>query len=205
MFGTLIVGDAGIVSEAGSVSDDQEGRLVVQLTQLIDLSTHFLAWAIDKARDLYSPSADDIVGFLYQSPAFDPDRRSLVREGVEGYLSGDLVKAVHVLLPQIEYTLLRLAEHLGVARKPSRRSRNAVEWANLYDFLQEKAMRECLGTDLTLYVQVLLVDQRGHNIRNHVSHGHLKPEYFIRQLADRVFHVLLALSLIRERADGETA
>jgi len=64
-------------------------------------------------------------------------------------------------------------------------------------------VQECLGEDLTCYLQVLLVDPLGHNIRNHVCHGHLKPEDFTRQLADRVFHVLLTLSLIRERRDAK--
>jgi hypothetical protein len=64
-------------------------------------------------------------------------------------------------------------------------------------------VQECLGEDLTRYLQVFLVDPLGHNIRNHVCHGHLMPQDFTRQLADRVFHVLLTLSLIRERRDSK--
>jgi lysyl-tRNA synthetase class 1 len=204
MLGTQIVRDTGIVAQAGSISADPESRLLIQLTQFMDLATPFLAWTIDRTRELYSPSSDDIVDALYHSPAFDPDRRDLIRNGIEAYLSDDFVKGVHVLLPQIEHTLLRLAENLGVVtRKPSRHNPNAMQWINLYEVLQDGRVQECLGEDLTCYLQVLLVDPLGHNIRNHVCHGHLKPEDFTRQLADRVFHVLLTLSLIRERRDAK--
>jgi hypothetical protein len=199
MFGTQIVRDTGIVASAGSISGDPERRLLIQLTQFMDLAALFLAWAIDRVRDNCSPSPDGIVDVLYQSPVFDPERRDLIRNGIEAYLSDDFVKGVHVLLPQIEHTLLRLAENLGVVtRKPSRHNPNAMQWINLYEVLQGALVQECLGEDLTRYLQVLLVDPLGHNIRNHVCHGHLKPEDFTRQLADRVFHVLLTLSLIRE-------
>jgi len=203
MFGTQIIRDAGIVAAAGSISHDPERRLLIELTQHIDFATRFLAWAIDRIRELYSPSSDAIVDVLYESPAFDPDRRDLIRNGIQAYLSDDLVKAVHVLLPQIEHTLLRLAENLGVVtRKPSRHNPNAMQWINLYDVLQEKSVQECLGEDLTRYLQLLLVDPLGHNIRNHVCHGHLTPQDFTRQLADRVFHVLLTLSLIRGQREA---
>jgi hypothetical protein len=182
MFGTQIVRDTGIVASAGSISWDPESRLLIQLRQLIDLATCFLAWAIDRVRDIYSPSPDDIVDVLYQSPAFDPDRRDLIRSGIEAYLSDDFVKAVHVLLPQIEHTLLRLAKNLGVVtRKPSRHNPNAVQWINLFEVLQDKMVQECLGEDLTRYLQVFLVDPLGHNIRNHVCHGHLMPQDFTKQ------------------------
>jgi len=204
MLGTHIVRDTGIVAQAGSISADPESRLLMQLTEFMDLATPFLAWTIDRTRELYSPSSDDIVDALYHSPAFDPDRRDLIRNGIEAYLSDDFVKGVHVLLPQIEHTLLRLAENLGVVtRKPSRHNPNAMQWINLYEVLQDALVQECLGEDLTRYLQVLLVDPLGHNIRNHVCNGHLKPEDFTRQLADRVFHVLLALSLIREPRDAK--
>lgn len=198
MFGTQIIRESGIVASAGSTSGDPEARLLIQLTQFIDTATMFLAWAIDKTREDYAPTSGDLLEVLYQSPVFDPARKELLRSALDGYLSDDLVKAVHILLPQIEHTLLRLAGHMDiVTRKPSRHNPSAVQWVNLFDLLQEEKMRECLGENLTCYLQMLLVDPLGHNIRNHISHGHLNPEDFTRQLADRVIHVVFALSLIR--------
>lgn len=204
MFGTQIIRESGIVAAAGSISGDPEARVLIQLTQFIDTGTIFLAWAIDKTRETYVLTSGDLLEVLYHSPAFDPKRKELLRRGLDAYLSGDLIDAVHVLLPQIEHMLLRLAEHLGiVTRKPSRHDHSAVQWVNLFDLLQEEKMRECLGENLTCYLQMLLVDPLGHNIRNHVSHGHLEPEDFTRQLADRVLHVVFALSLIRKSQEPE--
>ena len=200
MFNIMIVRDTGIVGGAGSSSGDPDGRLLVQITDFIDWDAFFLAKAIDRSIEVYSPTPEDIAGVLYKSPAFDPARRGLIHSGLDAYLRGDLVKAVHVLIPQIEHALLGLGRHLGaITRKPHQRHPSAIQWINLYDVLQEKKVRKCLGADLTLYLRILLVDTSGHNVRNRVCHGHLIPEDFTRVLADRVLHVLFALSLISEQ------
>jgi hypothetical protein len=44
---------------------------------------------------------------------------------------------------------------------------------------------------------VLYIDRRGLNIRNDLAHGLMEMKMFNRAVADRVFHSLLVLSLLR--------
>ncbi|HWF06282.1 MAG TPA: DUF4209 domain-containing protein, partial [Candidatus Angelobacter sp.] len=44
---------------------------------------------------------------------------------------------------------------------------------------------------------VLYIDRRGLNIRNDLTHGLMEMDRFNRAIADRVFHSLLVLALIR--------
>ena len=53
------------------------------------------------------------------------------------------------------------------------------------------------------YLTVLYIDKRGLNLRNDLAHGLLPPSVFNRQIADRVFHSLLALSLIRVKSQKQ--
>jgi len=72
---------------------------------------------------------------------------------------------------------------------------------NLNDVLGDSNVKEILGDDAILYLQTFLNDPRGQNIRNRISHGLTEKRYLSRPLADRVFHVVLALSMIRKKDD----
>jgi hypothetical protein len=51
--------------------------------------------------------------------------------------------------------------------------------------------------DWTVYMRVLLTDPRGWNVRNNLCHGMLEPDEISDVVADRIFHVLLMLALVR--------
>ena len=84
----------------------------------------------------------------------------------------------------------------------NRKHSDAVMQAkNLNDVLADPNVRGVLGNDAILYLQTFLNDPRGQNVRNRVSHGLTEKRYISKPLADRIFHVLLALSLIRKKDD----
>ena len=91
----------------GSVENDPEGHLYHQLNQLMGFSDPVLYLAIERIREKFAPSADDLVSFLYECPIFDTTRREILHEGLTAYLERDHLKAIHLLVPQIEAVLRR--------------------------------------------------------------------------------------------------
>ena len=75
-----------------------------------------------------------------------------------------------------------------------------MQLKNINDILADERVRTSLGERVWRYLQVLLSDKRGLNLRNRVAHGLLNINEFNRPVADQVFHALLALSLIRGEA-----
>ena len=67
------------------------------------------------------------------------------------------------------------------------------------DLLRDERVESCIGTDSTFYFRMLLTDQRGWNMRNEVCHGISPSGAFNNSTADRIFHVILCLALIREK------
>jgi hypothetical protein len=65
------------------------------------------------------------------------------------------------------------------------------------EVLSDARMREKLTENLWRYLTVVYIDRRGLNLRNDLAHGLVPPDGFKRHVADRVFHTLLALSLMR--------
>lgn len=187
----------------GLWNSDPDGRLIMQLAQMIEMESLFLSSALDKTHEIYKPTAKEICDFLRQSPVFTPESESLLVEGIEAYLKGDHVKTIHVLIPQIEAALRTLLGILGLpTNKPMRSSKGVMQAKNLNDVLTDPNVKGVLGNDAVLYLQTFLNDPRGQNLRNRVSHGLTEKRYLSKPLADRVFHVLLALNLIRRKDDS---
>ena len=158
----------------------------------------FLGPTLDKVKERYNPSVDDILNLLYESPILAETRRELLREGLLAYQSGDFVKAIHVLVPQVEHTMRNFLGLLGIpTTKLVRGQTGIMDAKSLNDALIDERVRTALTENLWRYLFVLYGDRRGFNVRNNLAHGLIGPEGFNRHIADRVLHSLLALSLMR--------
>ncbi len=164
----------------------------------MSLSSIFLRDTIEALISKFNPDAKTITDYMYQSPIFGEDRRSLVEKGIEEYLNGKYIAALHILIPQVEALIRNLEEKTGgVVLKQSKYE--GFEFKNLNEMLWDNNVREVLREDITLYFRVLFVDPRGWNLRNNISHGISTLEVLNAASADRVFHSLLCLSLVKEQ------
>jgi lysyl-tRNA synthetase class 1 len=123
-------------------------------------------------------------------------------EGVRAYFTGDYVKAVHVLVPQIEHGLRSIAGQLG---KPVTKAHPTVQGAsvsiNMGDILYSQDIVDALGSDLTLHFLALYADPRGLNLRNELAHGLMQRGAIDGHVARLVLHTLLVLGLWKELAE----
>lgn len=200
LIGVIRVADGQIIARAGAVDEDEEGRLYMQLAQNTELAQPFLSTSIDRLRKKYNPTAAELTAFLRESPVFSNARERLVLEGIEAYLAGDYVKAVHVLVPQFEHQLRNLLLLLGVpTNKQVRGATGIMQMKSMNDMLLDARVQKALGDNLWRYLDVFLADQRGPNLRNRIAHGLVDDAELKRPVADRLLHCFLCLGLIREK------
>lgn len=199
LISVIKIDEGQIVSRAGSVDEDAEGRLAVQLAQNIGISKLFLVQALVRLRERHKPNVQQLLDFLCESPVFVGAAHGMLREGLVAYEREDFVKAIHVLVPQIERALRSLLLLLGIPpNKPVRGAPGTMQMKNVNDMLADGRVKASLGEDVWRYLQVFLADRRGINLRNLMAHGLLDIRECNRAVADQVFHCLLVLSLIRE-------
>lgn len=199
MFGVAQMREGQVVGRCGPVDTDPEGALLHAISQGIGFQSFFLACAIERARQRYAIAAEALTDFLYKSPVFSSRFHSLIRQGIEAYLQGDHLKAIHVLVPQIE-NALRSFLYLGglPPNKPRRGDPSTMTEKTLSDILErEPVVQEYFGQPIKLYLLSFLTDPRGHNVRNRLSHGLMAAEELNRSISDRVLHILLLLGTIR--------
>jgi hypothetical protein len=125
--------------------------------------------------------------------------KTILINGVKAYLNGDYLTAAHLFIPQIESGLRDILQLSGGSvYKPGRNGGMFLK--TLDDILREETIIKTFG-DGAKYLQVLLTDQRGWNIRNNLCHGMIPYDMFGPVITNRLFHVLLVLALVREETN----
>ncbi|MCK4342030.1 MAG: DUF4209 domain-containing protein [Phycisphaerae bacterium] len=204
-FGIRILGDQQVLADIGSMELDLDGRVIHQLSQEMDIGWRFLALALNRIREKFSATADTLLDFIRPGALFDPIREPLLRQGFEAYLQDDHVKAVHVLVPQIEAMLRKLLGNLGQpTSKRMRSTKGVMQEKTLTDILEQEPavaafFKENGLEDWHTYLRMFLTDPRGWNLRNRLAHGLMAPHEFSRQVSDWVLHAILMLGLLRAK------
>jgi len=189
-----------IIASVSPLQEDLDSHIVLQIAQNMSYSSPFLRDTIKALICKFDLEAETIVNYLYESPIFEENRKGLIKKGIEEYLNGNYIVALHILIPQIEAAIRNLEEKTGGSIfKQSRYG--GFNYKTLEEMLWDDNIRNVfgiLGEDVTLYFRTLFSDARGWNLRNNICHGISTPETLNAAAADRVFHSLLCLSLIRE-------
>lgn len=181
----------------GSVENDLPGRVLHQAADLLTFNAPLLAAALDRAKDRHGLEAGDFLGFIVRSPIVDGSQHPLLQEGIEAWLEGDNVKAIHVLVPQVEAALRTMLRAMGIpVMRPDRHS-GGFEVIGMGRILHAWKTQERVNQDAQLHFRVLYCDPRGLNLRNRLAHGVAQGDWLQRSIAGWVIHSLLWIGLLR--------
>lgn len=194
-----IMADDHVVGIVGSVPDDPFGRLIQQAKYSFSFSSLWLYHATARLFEKHDVQPEHFVGWANRLGLYED--MGLLLEGVGAYFAGDYVKAVHVLVPQVEHGLRSIAGQLG---KPVTKAHPTVPGAsvsiNMGDILYSQDIVDALGPDLILHFLALYADPRGLNLRNELAHGLMQRGAIDGHVARLVLHTLLVLGLWKELA-----
>ncbi len=200
----IIDDDGRVVGEIGSLEDDPDGNVIQHISQSLRFGAVFLRVVLDEAGRRLPLNADTVMARVRASPVFDEAAYPLIEEGLRLYFEGRYAPAMHLLIPQIEAAVRRLGVLAGASIYKRNRQTKLLDMKLLHDLLRDGHVASVLGERIALYLRILLVDQRGWNLRNEVCHGSMKAAYFTPMLADRVLHALLLLVWF-EKKEGTKA
>jgi hypothetical protein len=197
--GQTIMAKNHIAAKVGSVEDDPFGRLVRQAAQAASLSDVWLVNVFNRAIETHGVTPGHFASWAARAGLFDD--LTLLIEGVRAWFDQDYIKAVHVLVPQVEHGLRGIVSMLDLpVTKPHPTISGVSVAINMGDILYSKEITEALGPDLTLYFLTLYADPRGFNLRNNIAHGLMEADRIGYGVATRVIHTLLVLGLWKEIA-----
>jgi lysyl-tRNA synthetase class 1 len=189
--------DNRVAAKIGSVQEDSFGRLLHQTRFSFQYVRPWLAQAFGRLFEKHAVLPEHLAGWANRHRLFDD--MSLLLEGVRAWERNDQVKAAHVLIPQIERGLRKIADSLDV---PITKAHPTVPGTSVAigtgEILYNSKVAEALGPDATLHFQALYSDPRGMNLRNEIAHGLIDADQFYWHLGNLIVHSLLVLGLWKE-------
>lgn len=184
----------------GGVEDDLDGRVIHHAQRNVQWTSPYLHCALQSAIEGHELNPYAVTGFAEASGLFEDS--SFLLEGVGAWFAHDHMKAIHVLVPQVEHALRTITGTLGepVTRKhPTMPDREIA--IGMGEIFGNKVVKDALGTDLTLYFKLIYSDPRGLNLRNSIAHGTLERGMINAVISDLLIHSLLVLGLWGQLAD----
>lgn len=185
-----------MTSSTKNIEDDFEGHVVNEMIFEFSTVSAFILGEIFKKIKEQQHSSLDILNFItHESPIINEKNKEIISKAIIAYLQDDYIVFLHLVIPQIEAVFRNLiAYNGGVILNPKS---EAYQFRIMDDLLRDKLLVESIGEDLSLYYRVLLTDSKGWNLRNDICHGIAELSDFDKVKADRVFHALLCLGLIK--------
>lgn len=197
LLSTSVIRDGNIEARIGSVEEDEIGHTIQHMGQELLINSGLIALLLREMNERKVLDLDRIVDFIGKSELLGGEGTEIIREGIAAHWKGVYISSVHVLIPQIERMVRNLAISIGVVTSKYNRRDRTTQEKTLSDLLNDEIFRQTAPEELRLYLQCLLVDKRGLNIRNNVAHGLLTAEAFSEQLAAQLIYCLLLCSILR--------
>lgn len=206
MLSTSVIHNGNIEARVGSIDEDDVGHSIQWIAQHISINSGFISLLLEEMKKRKTININDVVDFIGKSALIGADEAKIIQAGILAHLNDNFVSSIHILAPQCEKTIRSLSMQIGaITTKYNRRDRTVQE-KTLYELLIDEAFNQVVPKDLRLYLQCLLVDKRGLNVRNNVAHGLLALEAFTGQLSAQLIYCLLLLSILRvDKAPDKTS
>ena len=177
--GASVMADDGRTVETSAVENGREAQLAAEMRAIFRRHAGKVALArLQPARDQLRIEQNyrlaDFVTIAKHSPIVPADRAGIVGRGLYAGYCGEMVDAMHILMPQFENIVrhvLQGAEALTAHHK------NGLDMeVALASLLDRPQMAEEFGDGLKLAIHAIMCDRAGPNLRNDVAHGLMNEE-----------------------------
>lgn len=126
--------------------------------------------ARDQLRFEHDFRLGDFIAIAERSPVVPADRARMVGQGLYAGFYGDMVQAMHILMPQFEHIVRQVLRGAGAFTAQHDQEGLDMEVA-LGSLVERPQMAEEFGDGLTLAIHAVMCDRAGPNLRNDVAHG----------------------------------
>ena len=180
-------------AKIGSLKDDMPGRIMNMAATLIGHHAPWLHIALERAKEQWKLDADSLFTWLIQSPLIPRSAHGLLRIGIEAWFAEDHLKAIHLLVPQVEAALREWLVLLGESPMQPDTDSGGFKAIGMGQVLHTDSFKSKVDSTLRLHLKALYTDPKGLNLRNRIAHGLASPELLNRGASNWVIHSLLAI------------
>ena len=197
MIGLSVIGHDGFTkATVGSIADDLQGRAMQHAADLFSWNASWLNGAFNRLKEKHGVTAAMLTASFENRTMFADQQMSLVNEGLSAWFAGDSVKAIHVLVPQVEAILRNMLSKMGISVRKYEPKVRGFQSIGMGSLLHDDAMKTVGLRDVRFHFLALYADPRAINLRNQLAHGLARSESLSIGVANWVVHSLLVLQSI---------
>ena len=189
--------DGRPVSQPRTDEDQRQANVSRQYGWQLAFKRLYLTRALNLHREGGALTTEALVSATTESPVFLGWKIDMIRHGFDRYVASDFISALHILIPQIEDCLRRFLGMLGGSTTSMQAGK--MREKSLDQILEAAEIKRALATipPLHKYLEHVLVNETGLNLRNKSAHGLLTVEDCNADNTATVIHIYLLLGLLR--------
>lgn len=202
LFSTQIISDDGIpIAELSTLEKDYDNHFKSYAKLYIQFSSFYLTPIMEELKKRFSKQK--IIDYFEKSVVFKNENKKYLKEAISAYWDNDYLVASHFFSPLIESTIRELVQNCGgIVSKPNNLGGyDRITLGQLLKELDKIIEKNFAGMyqNIAFYFRLVLIEKLGMNLRNDFTHGFDKKKFFTSDVSDRLFHVMICLSLIKSR------
>jgi len=200
---TQIISDDGIpIAKLSTLEEDYDNHFQRYASQYIQFGSFFLTLVSDELKKRISKQ--NITDYFRNSTLFENENKEYLERAISAYWDNDYLVSSHLFSPLIESAIRELVKNCGgIVLRPN--NLGGYDRLTLRQLLNgqgdiiEKSFCRKWAKIWSFYFRLVLTEKLGMNLRNDFAHGFGKKKFFTRDVSDRLFHVMICLSLIKSR------
>ncbi|MBI4837188.1 MAG: DUF4209 domain-containing protein [Candidatus Portnoybacteria bacterium] len=205
---TQIISDDGIpIAKLSTLEEDYDNHFQRYASQYLQFGSFFLTLAIDELKKRISKQ--NITEYFRNSTLFENENKEYLERALSAYWDNDYLASSHLFNPLIETAIRELVKNCGgIVLKPN--NLGGYDRVTLGSFLREdekgqggiiKNVFSKIDQNVCFYFRLVLTSSLGMNLRDDFAHGFGKKKFFTRDVSDRLFHVMMCLSLVKKQEE----
>ncbi len=181
---------------AAQVTLEDDGALIQQTVDMLKMDAPYLHYVLSFFKSEGNLKQDQVYEVIKKSPVILDSRYSLLEKALDAYYHERNEEFIHLIIPQIEAAFRELVMQLGgVIITPNKIGGD--NYKLLHDILLDPILKIVFDEDTLFNLRIILVENRGWNIRNNVCHGILSDIHFSSVVSERLLQIVFLLGLIR--------
>ncbi|MCL4415104.1 MAG: DUF4209 domain-containing protein [Actinobacteria bacterium] len=185
------------VGQLESVEANYDEHLLYQISKNLQIESMWLDLTFEKLKKDFTPQI--ICDYLLKESILSTTNKSLIMRGLKSFWDSDYLVSNLIFIPLIENCVREVVRICGGQTLKINKI-NGYEYTPLGSLLGDCNTSNVLGKswdDLAFYFSIILTKTIGWNIRNDFCHGISQELFSNKMIADRLFHIVLCLSLIK--------
>lgn len=199
-----IISDDGVpIAKLSTLEEDPKNHFLSYALQYIQFGSFFLSLTIDELKKRFSKQK--MIEYFNKSMLFENENKDYLKRAISAYWDNDYLVSSHLFNPLIESAIRELVKNCGgIILKPN--NIGGYDRVSLQSLLNNDEIFNNVfsksGHNILFYFRLVLTEKLGMNLRNDFAHGFGKKKFFGRDASDRLFHILVWLSVVRRQKEN---